>query len=105
MIERLVTTLRALAALPATELRTQAGERLVADCADALRLALDCPQQDLTPAQRRVLRRLGDVLDEPLPSLGARDEVPRAARAACLAIGLAVHRETDERRQDVTNPG
>ena len=86
MIERLVTTLRALAALPQSELGGPAGRRLAADCADALRLELDCPQQDLTPAQRASLRSLSDVLEGGQP---AAPDVARAAAAACAALGLA----------------
>ena len=86
MIDRLVTSLRALAALPPAELHTPAARRAAADCADALRLELDCPQQELTPGQRSVLRRLGDLLDaEPL-----EDAVPRTAAAACAVMGIAV---------------
>ena len=84
MIERLVTTLRALAALPAAELHAPDARRLAADGADAVRLELDCMQQDLTPAQRAVLRRLGDLLDaDPPPA-----ELPRAAAEACAALGI-----------------
>ncbi len=85
MIERFVTTLRALAALPVAELQTPPARRLAADCADALRLELDCPQQDFTPGQRSVLRRLGDLLeaDPPTPDL------PRLAATACAVLGIA----------------
>ena len=57
MIERLVTGLRTLAALPAAEPPDDAARQLVADCADAVRLELDCPQQELTPAQPGRARR------------------------------------------------
>jgi hypothetical protein len=86
VIERLATTLRTLAALPPAALRAPDARRLAADCADALRLQLDCPQQELTQAQRRVLRRLGDLLDADPPAA----ELPGAAAAACAALGLAV---------------
>ena len=85
MIERFVTSLRALAALPAGELHTAPARRLAADCADALRLELDCPQQDFTPGQRSVLRRLGDLLDaDPLEPV-----LQRTASAACAVLGIA----------------
>ena len=85
MIDRLATSLRALAALPPAELHAPAARRAAADCADALRLELDCPQQELTPGQRSVLRRLGDLLDE--EPLG--EAVPRTAAAACAVLGIA----------------
>jgi hypothetical protein len=86
MIERLVTTLGALAAPPPPDLASPDGRRLAADCADAARLELDCPQQTLTLAQRARLRRLVDLLDGgDAPS----DEVRRAAALACSALGVA----------------
>jgi hypothetical protein len=81
MIHRLVTTVTALAAPDAVP-----DERLVADCADAVRLELDCPQMDLTPAQRTSLRRLGDLLEDASAS-PARIAV--AAREACTVLGIA----------------
>jgi hypothetical protein len=84
VIHRLVTSLRALAALPLDA--PAADPSLVADGADAVRLELDCPQQDLTPAQRASLRRLGEALEDggtPAADLG------RAAREACAALGIA----------------
>jgi hypothetical protein len=86
VIERVETTLRTLAALPASELGTPAGERLAADCADALRLELDCPQRDLAPAERAALRALSDLLDG---GQAGGAEVSRAAAVACAALGLA----------------
>ncbi len=86
MIERFVTTLRALAALPAPEPGDPAGRRLAADCADALRLELDCPQQDFTPLQRARLRALSEMLED---GRAAAADVSRAAAAACAALGLA----------------
>jgi hypothetical protein len=85
VIDRFVTTVRALAALPPAELHAPEARRLAADCADALRLELDCPQQDFTPGQRSVLRRLGTLLDaEPPPP-----ELPRMAATACAVLGIA----------------
>jgi hypothetical protein len=86
MIQRLVTTLRAAAALRPSDVGTDAGRRLLADCADAVRLELDCPQRELTPRQRDVLRALSDVLEE--RSAPAADVV-RAVREACAAVGIA----------------
>jgi hypothetical protein len=82
MIERLISGLRQLAMLSDVELSSPTNERTRADCADALRLELDCPQQALTPSQRSALRRLSDALEEtpPPPTL------PRAVRDAVDAI-------------------
>jgi hypothetical protein len=87
MIQRLVTTLRALAAIDPDQLPLREGRRLAADCADALRLELDCPQQDLTAEQRRALGELDGLLE----SADTADPraVVAAARAACEAVGLA----------------
>lgn len=65
MIERLRTSLFALHALTQRELTDSAHEKLRGDCADALRLELDCPQQSLTEVQREPLARLRELLDEP----------------------------------------
>ncbi len=85
MIERLATSLRELAAASPAELVSDATARLRGDCADALRLELDCPQQALTPEQRSVLTRLSDALDG--------DTSPRAllevVRRASEAMGIA----------------
>jgi hypothetical protein len=64
MIERLRTSLFALHALTPRELTEPEQEHLRGDCADALRLELDCPQQTLTSAQREPLARLRELLDE-----------------------------------------
>lgn len=85
MIERLVTGLRQLAALAPAELDTGVGTRLRGDCADALRLELDCPQQSLTPLQRSALSRLSDALEQ---AGTARGEIVAAARDACAALAL-----------------
>jgi hypothetical protein len=85
VIERLVTGLRELAAGPVQQLRGSAGARLRGDCADAVRLELDCPQQALTAAQRAALSRLSDVLEgDSAPA----EEVFGAARHACAVLGL-----------------
>ena len=84
MIERLTTNLGALARMSSAELATERGSRMAADCADAIRLELDCPQQDLTSNQRELLSALGDLLDTT-----PRDEgVVRLASAACGALGV-----------------
>jgi hypothetical protein len=62
-----------------------AGARLLGDCADAVRLELDCPQQALTASQRLALSGLSDLLEQPeSPGLELMD----AARRACQALGL-----------------
>ena len=63
MIERALVTVRALSALAPGTLDTTEGTTLAGDCADALRLELDCPQQELTATQRRLLTRLSDLLE------------------------------------------
>ena len=85
MIERLVATLRQLAALDDGEIASPRYAGVRGDCADALRLELDCPQQSLTPAQRSVLTRLSDVLEADLVS----DELVDAVRAASHALDIA----------------
>jgi len=69
MIEGLVQTLRILAApadprrpLPSQLLENP--ERTAMDFADALRLATDCPQLELSRSQRSRLERLDQLLDE-----------------------------------------
>lgn len=87
MIQRFLTSLHALDTLAPGDLASARGRLLIADCADAVRLELDCPQQDFTPAQRAVLRRLGDVLEAPD---AAGDGVRRAVRDAHDALGRDV---------------
>ena len=83
MIERLTTNLDTLARMSPEELATARGSRVAADCADAIRLELDCPQQELTSDQREMLAALGDLLDA-----SPRDAaVGRMASAACRALG------------------
>jgi hypothetical protein len=83
VIDRLVTGLRELATLPPVELDTEAGKRLLGDCADAVRLELDCPQQSLTVDQRTALSRLSDALEESSTSSGG---IVAAARAAYATL-------------------
>jgi hypothetical protein len=84
MIERLTTNLAALARMSPAELATERGGRVAADCADAIRLELDCPQQELTSDQRKLLSALGDLLDT-----SPRDEsAVRLASTACRALGV-----------------
>ena len=84
MIERLRTNLDALARLTPAELASERAERIAADCADAIRLELDCPQQDLTADQRELLSALGDALE----ASSRGDAVVRMASAACRALGI-----------------
>ena len=83
MIERLTTNLDALARLAPAELATEHGSRIAADCADAIRLELDCPQQELTANQRELLAALGDQLE----SSSGDAVVVRMASAARRALG------------------
>ena len=86
MIQRLVTTLRALAAIEPERLEQSEGRRLAGDCADALRLELDCPQQELTADQRRALADLDALLES--VDTADPEAVVGAARAACAAVRL-----------------
>lgn len=67
-IERLRSTLASLRALPPDELSSPASEPVRRDCADALRLQLDCMQAELAPAERDALLALSDELERPEPS-------------------------------------
>ncbi len=86
MIERFTATLRQLAALADGELASPRYAGLRGDCADALRLELDCPQQSLTPAQRIALTRLSDALEGAEPSEGLARAVREASRALDVAM-------------------
>jgi hypothetical protein len=85
VIERLVVTLRAIGRQPPDVLASADSAPLLADCADALRLELDCPQQTLTLDQRSTLEHLGDLLDDPAPD---PDHLRAAVTHACAALGL-----------------
>lgn len=85
MIERLTTSLRRLVALDDEALASPRYAGLRGDCADALRLELDCPQQSLTPAQRLALTRLSDALE----AGGAPDGLAQAVRGASRALEIA----------------
>jgi len=84
MIERLTTNLGALSRMSLAELATDKGSRVAADCADAIRLELDCPQQDLTSDQRALLSALGDLLE----TSPRNEEVGALASAVCRALGV-----------------
>ena len=95
MIEKLTSTIRALCALGADEIGATDAARLRDDCADALRLELDCPQQSLTPAERDALSALSDALQAASPPDVLRD----AARRAGSAIGVVESARPVERRR------
>ena len=83
MIERLRAALHTLGSLRPDE-PSAAQSALVAECADALRLQLDCMQAELTPAQRDALHALDDALaDGRVPPA----TVAAAARRASQALG------------------
>ncbi|MDB4881214.1 MAG: hypothetical protein JWL60_2660 [Gemmatimonadetes bacterium] len=63
MIERLHATLDELARMPRVDRDDPRTQRLLGDCADALRLELDCPQQVLTEGRRAAMDRLSEMLD------------------------------------------
>jgi hypothetical protein len=82
MIERLRSSLDAMQRLRGDALLSPASARLRGDCADALRLELDCPQQALSPHQRARLSRLSDLLEESAPSGAALEQAVREAWSA-----------------------
>lgn len=86
MIQRLVSALDELTMLDVPGLRVSDRKRLFGDCADAVRLELDCPQQTLTGPQRSALADLGDRLES-----GMNDpaEIASAARRASEVLGLS----------------
>jgi hypothetical protein len=91
VIDRLVRGIRELSALAPDELAAPTTARARADCADALRLELDCPQQSLSSRERDALRRLDAELEAPAPNGAA---LAAAIRAARDALGLdAFNRE------------
>ena len=81
MIERFVSAVRALASTPAAVLGDASSRGLRADAADAVRLQIDCMQQELTSAQRGALHRLEELLDaekaDPAGILAAATDVAR----------------------------
>jgi ribosomal protein S18 acetylase RimI-like enzyme len=83
LIERLTTNLEILARSSVAELASERGRRVVADCADAIRLELDCPQQELDANQRELLVALGDRLEEG----GDPADVRALARRVRSALG------------------
>lgn len=86
MIERLETSIRALSEASPDDLFTEQGRRLRADCADVVRLELDCMQLSLTSRQRESLSTLFEVLEEVSAPPAS---VIAAAREAAATMGLA----------------
>jgi hypothetical protein len=86
MIERLTAGLGVLARISPAELSSAHGRRIAADCADAIRLELDCPQQELTAGQRTALSALGDLLDAPADATAIRGMATIAAQALGVRI-------------------
>lgn len=70
MIERLDACLQAMSGLTPEELEAPEAESLRRDCADALRLELDCRQLELAIPEREALAELSDRL-ETTPVRGA----------------------------------
>jgi hypothetical protein len=85
-MERLRTCLRALSRLSTEELESAEAESARRDCADALRLELDCRQLELGVSEREVLTHLSDLL-EASPYDGV--ELAAAVRAAAGVLGAA----------------
>lgn len=83
MIERLHSSLRTLVALSPGELGAPGTEAVLRDCADALRLQLDCPQGELGASERETLVHLSDLLES--SSVRAVD-LATAIRAALTVL-------------------
>ena len=86
MIERLHACLRALSQLSPEDFGAAGSESLRRDCADALRLELDCRQLERGESAREVVGRLSDLLETP-GSSGA--ELAVAIRDASAVLGSA----------------
>jgi ankyrin repeat protein len=82
VIDQLAKTLSLLSSAPPGELAHRDAPALLGDAADAVRLALDCMQQELTPSQRVVLERLSDLLEEGNASPPLVIDAARRAREA-----------------------
>jgi hypothetical protein len=98
MVERLILTLRALAASAGDPERSPAGEpilsRLAPDYADAVLLVTDCPQIELGAVQRAALERVGEALERLDGARGGtwitateREHVRALARQALRTLG------------------
>lgn len=86
MIDRLRATLGTLSTLGADDLVSPGAEPLRQDCADSLRLQLDCMQAELGATDRATLQRLNDLFEEP-PGNGA--ELAAAIQAALRVVRSA----------------
>lgn len=95
MIERLTFTLDLLARSSPAALSSEEGRRAAADCADAIRLELDCPQQELTADQRDVLSTLGDLLDTGGDAVAIHDVAVRARRALVGHVSIRFRRASN----------
>jgi hypothetical protein len=82
VIDQLAKTLSILASAPPEELAHPDAAAMLGDCADAVRLGLDCMQQELTPSQRATLERLSDLLEEGDASPHLLADAARRAREA-----------------------
>lgn len=86
MIERLGTSIRAIAEATAKSGNHRPDQALVDECADAVRLQLDCMQQDMSLGQRVALENLLDSLeDETVPGM----RLAIAVRDAATSLGLS----------------
>src|SRR4051812_47524779 len=95
MIERLTANLDVLARSSPAELSSEQGRRAAADCADAIRLELDCPQQELTADQRELLATLGDLLDTGGDPAAIHDVAVRARGALAGEAAIRFRRATN----------
>lgn len=77
MVDRLITSLRALESCATDSRERSRCVEIALDFADALLLVSDCPQVELTPAQRAALERL----DEHLQGMTGHDRTGVQTRA------------------------
>jgi hypothetical protein len=84
MIERFARMLHELAGAPTALPAAYSARAGRADAADAVRLQLDCMQQELTPTQRNALHGLADLLEDPA---APEAEIRAAARKAANSLG------------------
>lgn len=86
MIERFLAALAAMRAAGPEPAAGTGAESHLADWADAVRLQIDCMQQELDVEQRSALHRLLEGLEADPPNL---DAIARAAVRASRLLGLS----------------
>ena len=87
MVDRLLQTLRILAA-GRHEAALPRAHDVALDCADALRLVIDCPQIQLTEEQQVALEELGEQLERVTEARNGTqwESIRRLAKMALSAL-------------------